>query len=160
MNKAISFMERNWPYALIGISILILGFMIIRNNVYKNMDYEKNPVETNEFESYNYESNEYRIIEMDKVTLLYDYYADFLNLLYNNPELAWQHLTTLEQEKYKDYNEFYKYLNNNYKTKRLKNSEVKAYRVVNDSKYLIENTNDDHMVITENAIWDYYVEYR
>ena len=165
MNKMKEALKDNL-YLLIILIVLIVALIGI--SIYRKVEGKKpydggniSDIGMPSLELNDYEVNEYKVITKDYKDIVNMYYKDYISILVDDPERAFQLLTDTEKEAHfnSNYVEFLQtrdFLVNKY----TKNNTVKGYRVsefANTRTITVIDSASKMYIFEENGIWNYRV---
>lgn len=112
-----------------------------------------------EYIEHKFKDNEYKVVDMDEFDIINYYYRDFITMLINNPEEAWEYIDDNNKEE-KFNNDMDTFLD---KAKQIvtinsKNNRIEKYRKRN-GKYTIIDSENHMYTIDDDGVWNYKVSY-
>lgn len=145
--------------ALILVIIAIVTVGVLNNKKENQVKEGRNPekIDQVEYVKVNHKVNEYQNMVIDDLDVLEEYYEEFITLLCEKPKEAYLKLSVSSKNKYTE-EEFLKYVKS-IKTVNTKNNKLTSYRKSRDSDrtYDIKDSEGNHFVLYEKAVWDYQI---
>lgn len=154
MNKFVNFIKKNWLFSiLILLIIVIFTVIVILKVTKKNETFEYHPDYSEVYyEIRNRKANEYRIMEVSDEDMAKSYYKDWVYMILNKPEEAYNMLDSNSKKEFDTYEKFEKWIDK-YTTSKTKNGKILKY------SYKTEASKNEIMILSEDNIRYRFYEY-
>lgn len=145
---------------IIIFSIVLIAGLLLTLFKEEKVDYNPEPIEV-DYVKKNYKYNEYKVISVEKLDVVNNYYNSYLNLLLNNQEKLFEKLTDTNKNKFdKDFSKFKDYIKKII-TSKTKNAKVEKYDIQefdNSRIITIIDSENNKVIFHEKAVNVYQIE--
>ncbi len=161
MNKFKDYVKKNYLFVgLIVVVIIIFTILVVvRINNKNNLKFE--PIEGDvAYEIKKHNANEYKIISVEDQDIAIAYYKDWIYLVVNKPEEAYQKLSKKSLKKYDTYEKFKEWVDR-YKTVKTKDNTLTGYSFKQNGEHneiLVSSSENMRYRFYEYSVWNYKVE--
>ena len=160
MNKVKEYIKHNYLFVALVVFVIVLVTILVVVRVANNEKLEYIP----EWEEIPYDikvhdANEYKIIQVEDQDIAIAYYKDWIYLLLNKPEEAYNKLDKKSKVEYDTYEKFQEWIKQ-FVTVKTKDSTLKGYKFKESggaNEILVSTTENMRVRFNEYSVWNYKV---